>query len=110
MDKKTCKFNLNVAERIMLLMNLPEKGSVTEMISKRNIRNKIDFSSKEVEDFDLKTKNDKVEWSQDARSIEIEFTDSEMTFLKAIVDKMDKEGSITDNILEFAEKVVNYEN
>lgn len=45
MSKGTCKFNLNVATRLMLLMNLPEQGSVIEMISKRNIRKKIDFSS-----------------------------------------------------------------
>lgn len=34
MSKDTCKFNLNVATRLMLLMNLPEQGSVIEMISK----------------------------------------------------------------------------
>lgn len=75
MSKDTCKFNLNVATRLMLLMNLPEQGSVIEMISKRNIRKKIDFSS-------------------------------EINLLKSLIDKLDKSGLITDNILDFIEKIL----
>lgn len=48
MSKDTCKFNLNVATRLMLLMNLPEQGSVIEMISKRNIRKKLTFLVKNL--------------------------------------------------------------
>lgn len=48
MSKGTCKFNLNVATRLMLLMNLPEQGSVIEMISKRNIRKKLTFLVKNL--------------------------------------------------------------
>jgi hypothetical protein len=54
------KFKLNVATRLVLLMNLPEQGSVIEMISKRNIRNKIDFSSKELEDDNIRNENGKI--------------------------------------------------
>lgn len=60
MSKDTCKFNLNVATRLMLLMNLPEQGSVIEMISKRNIRKKIDFSSEELEDLNIKNEDDRI--------------------------------------------------
>nr|DAE33067.1 MAG TPA: hypothetical protein [virus sp. ctrcb4] len=60
MSKDTCKFNLNVATRLMLLMNLPEQGSVIEMISKRNIRKKIDFSSEELEDLNIKNEDGRI--------------------------------------------------
>ena len=60
MSKDTCKFNLNVATRLMLLMNLPEQGSVIEMISKRNIRKKIDFSSEELEDLNIKSEDGRI--------------------------------------------------
>jgi hypothetical protein len=60
MSKNTCKFNLNVATRLMLLMNLPEQGSVIEMISKRNIRKKIDFSSEELEDLNIKNEDGRI--------------------------------------------------
>lgn len=99
MSKDTCKFNLNVATRLMLLMNLPEQGSVIEMISKRNIRKKIDFSSEENED-------GRITWSSEAPSIEVEFTDSEINLLKSLIDKLDKSGLITDNILDFVEKIL----
>lgn len=60
MSENTCKFNLNVATRLMLLMNLPEQGSVIEMISKRNIRKKIDFSSEELEDLNIKNEDGRI--------------------------------------------------
>ena len=60
MSKDTCKFNLNVATRLMLLMNLPEQGSVIEMISKRNIGKKIDFSSEELEDLNIKNEDGRI--------------------------------------------------
>lgn len=108
MSKNVCKFNLNVATRLMLLMNLPEQGSVVEMISKRNIRRKIDFSSKDVEDFGIKNENGRISWAPDAPNIEVEFTDSEISFLKSLIDKLDKSGLITDNILDFAEEIINH--
>lgn len=107
MSKQTRKFNLNVAVRLMLLMNLPEQGSVTEMILKRNVRKKIDFSSKEVEDYKIKNGDGRIIWSQDASCIEVEFTDSEIEFLKSLIDKLDKSGLITDNILDFIEEILN---
>lgn len=106
MSKDTCKFNLNVATRLMLLMNLPEQGSVIEMISKRNIRKKIDFSSEELEDLNIKNEDGRITWSPEAPSIEVEFTDSEINLLKSLIDKLDKSGLITDNILDFVEKIL----
>lgn len=104
---KVKKFSVNVATRLMLLMNLPEQGSVTEMISKRNIRKKIDFSSQEVDDYGIKSEEGRIKWSPDAPSIEVEFTDSEIEFLKSLIDKLDKSGLITDNILDFVETILN---
>lgn len=103
---KTYKFKLNVATRLVLLMNLPEQGSVVEMISKRNIRNKIDFSSKEVEDYKIRNEDGKIVWALEAPILEFEFTDSEVSFLKLLVDKLDKSGLITDNILDFIEELL----
>ncbi|WP_332557617.1 hypothetical protein [Clostridium sp.] len=60
MNTQKSKFNLNVAVRLVLLMNLPEQGSVTDMISKRNIRGKIDLSSSEVDDYKIKNEEGRV--------------------------------------------------
>lgn len=96
---------LNVATRLTLLMSLPEQGTVTEMISKRNVRKKIDFSSDEVEAIKLTTGEGKVSWSPKAKPVEIEFSASECEFLKSIIDRLDKAGQITDNLLDFVEQL-----
>lgn len=102
---KMKKIDLNVATRLMLLMNFPEQGSVTEMISKRNVRKKIDFSSEEVEVLKIENKDGRIVWSPEKELLTVEFTDSEIGFLKSIIEKLDKAGSITDNILDFVEAV-----
>ena len=102
---KMKKIDLNVATRLMLLMNLPEQGSVTEMISKRNVRKKIDFSSEEVEALKIENKDGRIVLSPEKELLTVEFTDSEIGFLKSIIEKLDKAGSITDNILDFVEAI-----
>lgn len=100
------KLKLNIATRLILLVNLPEQGSVVDMISKRNVRRKIDFSSEEMESAKINIREDKVTWDPNAVSIEVEFTESEINFLKDIIDKLDKAGNITDNILDFCEQIL----
>lgn len=50
-------FKMNVLVRLMLLNNLPENGTLEEMLNKRNLRNKISFNSEELDKLDLKTKD-----------------------------------------------------
>lgn len=46
--------------RIIILTNLPEQGSVVEMVAKRNIRKKVDFTSDELDKLNFKTNDDKM--------------------------------------------------
>ena len=45
---------LNIKERLMMLELLPEKGALLTMTNKRNIIKKVDFSSEEIETFEIK--------------------------------------------------------
>lgn len=54
------KFYLNVATRLIILSNLPEKDNIINMITSRNIRNKINFSSEEIEKLKLKNDNNRI--------------------------------------------------
>ena len=105
MSEKPNQFKLNVATRLMLLMNLPEQGSVVDMISKRNVRKKIDFSSEEVEKLSIKNDDGRLTWNNETEPINVNFTESEVVFLKKIIDKLDQEGYITDSILDFVELI-----
>lgn len=105
MSEKPNQFKLNVATRLVLLMNLPEQGSVVDMISKRNVRKKIDFSSEEVEKLSIKNDDGRLTWNNETEPRNVDFTESEVVFLKKIIDKLDQEGYITDSILDFVELI-----
>ena len=52
-----------------------------------------------------KSKHCRIVWSPEKELLTVEFTDSEIGFLKSIIEKLDKAGSITDNILDFVEAI-----
>ncbi len=101
------KISMNVASRLIILMNMPEQGSVIDMIAQRNIRKKIDFSSEEVEAIKMKNEKEKIVWSPSASNIDVEFSENEIQFLKTVVDKLDKSGLVTDSILDFVQEILN---
>lgn len=93
---------MNTASRLAILANLPERGTVLEMISKRNIRKKIDFTSEEFARLNLKENNGRITWNPEVSIIiDVEFNDAEITLLKSIINIMDNKHIITDNILDF---------
>lgn len=96
---------MNIATRLAILTNLPEQGSVLEMISKRNVRKKIDFSSEEINALNLKEADGRISWTPGVEDKEIEFNDSEKEFLRTVVKIMDDKHVITDNILDFVEEI-----
>ena len=98
---------MNVASRLIILINLPEQGSVVEMISKRNITKKIDFTSEEVETLKFKNEDGKISWSNETDPIDVEFNNDEIALLKNIINQLDKNSNITDSILDFAAEIQN---
>lgn len=53
----------------------------------------------------IENKDNKIVWLPEKELLTVEFTDSEVDFLKSLIDKLDKAGSITDNILDFVEAI-----
>lgn len=96
---------MNVLTRLVILPNLPTQGSVLEMIAKRNVRKKIDFTSDEIEKIELKESERGLSWRPDAKDLEVEFTDSEKDFLKSVIDSLDEKKLIVDAMLDFIEEI-----
>lgn len=92
--------NLNVLVRLMLLNNLPEQGNLEKIINKRNVRNKITFSSDEMDKLNLKTNENGVVWNP-IDDISVEFTDTEVKFLNDVITDIDSKGLISEGLLDF---------
>ena len=93
-------FNLNVLIRLMLLNNLPEQGNLEKMLNKRNVRNKISFSSEELDKLNLKTNENGIIWNP-IDDMSVEFTDTEIRFINDIIVDIDNKGLINEGLLDF---------
>ena len=51
---------MNIESRLVILANLPQQGSLLEMMTARNIRRKIEFSSEEMNKLNLKEINGRI--------------------------------------------------
>lgn len=93
-------FNLNVLVRLMLLNNLPEQGNLEKVLNKRNVRNKISFSSEELDKLNLKTNDQGIVWNP-IDDVTVEFTDTEVRFINDVISDIDSKGLISEGLLDF---------
>jgi hypothetical protein len=96
---------LNIKERLMMLELLPEKGALLTMTNKRNIIKKVDFSSEEIETFEIKQNEKGITWKNEEKSKDVDFNSEELKLLKDSVDELDKNNSITDAIFDLCVKI-----
>lgn len=95
---------LNVVTRLSLLSNLPEQGSLEQMLNKRNVRNKITFSSEELEKMNLETSEQGIKWTP-IDDVDIDFTNTELKYLNSVIDTISEKGLINEGIVDFAIEV-----
>lgn len=93
-------FKLNVITRLLLFNNMPENGSIEEMINKRNVRDKITFSSDELDKLQLKTNENGITF-QPIDDLEVEFTNTEIKFLNDVMEKISEKGLFVEASLDF---------
>lgn len=96
---------LNIKERLMMLELLPEKGALLTMTNKRNIIKKVDFSSEEIETFEIKQNEKGITWKNEEKPKDVDFNSEELKLLKDSVDELDKNNSITDAIFDLCVKI-----
>lgn len=106
---------LSVTERIILPELLPNQGSMVTMLLAKHIREKIEFTSSEIGDFNLRgeEKEDgsyRFKWNPEKEiDVEFHFEKSEIDFLKAQIDRLDKEGNITSNNIDLCLKIKEFD-
>ena len=95
------EFKLNVLTRLMLLNNLPEQGSMDKIINKRNVRNKISFSSEEAVAMNLKTSEAGITWNP-IDDLVADFTATEIKFLDDVMTEISNKDMMNEGLLDFA--------
>lgn len=96
---------LNIKERLMMLELLPEKGALLTMTNKRNIIKKVDFSSEEIETFEIKQNEKGITWKNEEKPKDVDFNSEELKLLKDSVDELDKNNAITDYLFDLCIKI-----
>lgn len=104
---KGMKVKVTVADRYSIRMFLPEKGSLTQQIQARSILDKIEFSSKEIEEFGIKElPNGSIQWDiKKAKEKTVELTTGEVELLKVGVELKDTANEIISQMVDIAIKI-----
>lgn len=98
---------LSIKDRIQLPAILLKQGGYVEMIVKRDILRQIEFTSAEVEDFQMKDNKDgTILWNpRRARDKVLELTDQQIDLMKKSLKNLDESGGVTDDLLPLCEKI-----
>ncbi len=104
----------NAIERVMVLARvLPNKGSVADMASARSLRKKLFLTDKEAAAVCMQEEtNDRgmVTSIKDVPAaeklvVDIEVTENEKALLKKSVARLDKEGDVTESVLDLLVRI-----
>jgi len=97
---------LKLLERFALTQLLPEKGTMTEQLTAKDIRAKILVTKLDLEAVEFVEEGGFQKWNAEKDTPkEIEFSDAEKRLLKAAVKKLDDDKAITPQILEICVKI-----
>jgi hypothetical protein len=90
------KVKLGVADRIQLSSVLPGKDNYLNLMLRDSILSAVKFSEEEIEGWDIKTAQGGVTWDGGKeKEIEAKFSDVEVEYLRAALEKLNSEKSLT---------------
>ena len=105
------KINLTVTDRLNMQGLCPQKGNLINLTISRAILDKIKFSTKEIDEFELKQEVDQkgvlsFQWNKEkAKEIKIDLEDCELKLLKEQIEKTDKDENLTMAIVITVNKI-----
>ena len=93
-------FSLSIIDRMMIAWILPTEWNLITLMTKKDVLEKTKISKKEAEEIEMKSSPDwkNVTWKMNkAKEKLIVFSESEKTFLKSILEKIEKAEKLTDD-------------
>jgi len=104
------KVKLNLKERFVLPDILPPKGTMIDQITAKSIIKKVEITSDEIDKWNIREerrgeKSILIWDDKKAEEPEYDFNKTEIGLLKEGVDRLDKEGNITQSNLDLCQKI-----
>jgi len=99
---------LDVKERLMFGSLYPKEGSLLDQSLVKDITEKTQITKAEFEKIGFKSTPKGFTWNKNAKTKKVDFTSAELNFLKENVDRLDKAGKITQDLLGVCLKIKNY--
>lgn len=98
---------LTIKDRILIPEILPEYGNMVDMILVRSIQEKVKITSKDIDDYEIVSKdNGNITWNgAKDTGTEIEFEKSEIGILKRSYQKLNDEEKICDRNFDLCLKL-----
>lgn len=103
------ELTLTTKDRFVIPALLPLEGTMKDQMLSKIIRDKIAFTSKELDAMDLTSENKQLVWKKEIDHLEKEFTPTELDFMKERIDVLDKEEKILSDQYETFNMIKNYE-
>jgi len=106
-EKKSMKCGLTIDDRFSIQSLLPQDGNLIEQMQAKSILKKVDFSSEEIEEFELDIQqNGAPVWnSEKEKDLEVEFTTGEIELLHTGVKLKDSAKQLKQYQVDIALKV-----
>jgi hypothetical protein len=100
---------LNIPDRLLLLGVIPKQGNFLTLKIVKDLIDKISFSSKELEEYQLTEKNGQVNWKTDKTDYEkdIELSGSEKAVIIDALKNLDGKKELTLDMLRIYDKFLN---
>lgn len=104
---------LSIPDRIYFASFMPKQGDFIEMTLCKEILEKIEISSKEINEIEFKTETtgsqSSYKWNKKKEVPKIvEFSNAEKQFIKNEFNKKDKAKQITEELYDLAKKLINW--
>ncbi len=95
---------LGVQERVLLTNLLPPQGDILTLKLVRELREALSFSEEEIEKFEIKASEGRINWAPTTEESEIAIGDTMKSIVVANLKKLDEGKQLTDGHLSLCEK------
>ena len=93
----------NIAERLMLMGVMPKEGNILTIKVVRELRQALEFSAQELEDYGITIKGTRFEWAKDGLK-EVEISAPAKDIIIKALKELDASGKVNESQLPLFDK------